>query len=400
VSRIRRARAAAYGSFASQGLCYSVVLTRMPRVQRAYGLSDGTVNLVLLALPISAAAGSLVSGACIRRYGAGAVLRVAQPALCLAVMAIGIFGQAAAVVVALCLCGVFFGLMDTAMTTHGIDVQLRHGRSLIGGFFAVWGTSVMLGSVWVAIANKNDLSVSEGFLTAALAALALTLATWRNILPGRPQMPPHPGRLGRRRSSPSRTLVAICLAMVCAATAEAAVTGFAVRYMNDELAGTDSVAPLAVTAFMAALVLGRTIVDRLAGRYGAAATVRSGAVLGGFGLAAAVAAPHPAVALCGFALAGLGLSVVSPLGYAAAGRPDVAGGANAAAGTAVAGANVFNYAGFVLGPAVFAVVQPPTNSRACFLVIALLTPVIAAMAGRFGAAAAPTAEPRRVGTVS
>jgi MFS family permease len=72
--------------------------------------------------------------------------------------------------------------------------------------------------------------------------------------------------------------------------------------------------------------------------------VAVGSVIGGLGLLAAAIAPGPAVAIAGFAVAGLGLAVVVPTSFSAAGRLDPTG-----LGIAVARVNVFNYVGFVLG---------------------------------------------------
>src|SRR5262249_49735260 len=100
-------------------------------------------------------------------------------------------------------------------------------------------------------------------------------------------------------------------------------------------------------AYQVCMMLSRTGADFVVRAYGAAKVVAAGAVIGGIGLLVAALAPDPATAITGFAIAGLGLAVVVPTSFSAAGRLDPTG-----LGIAVARVNVFNYAGFVLGAVV------------------------------------------------
>jgi MFS family permease len=73
---------------------------------------------------------------------------------------------------------------------------------------------------------------------------------------------------------------------------------------------------------------------------------RTGAAIAAAGFVIAVAAPGPLVALLGFGVVGLGISVMAPLCFSAAGRLDPA-----ETGVAVARLNIFNYVGFLFGSA-------------------------------------------------
>jgi MFS family permease len=139
-------------------------------------------------------------------------------------------------------------------------------------------------------------------------------------------------------------------------------------------------------AYQIAMMLSRTGADFVVRAYGAARIVAVGAVVGGLGLVTAAAAPGPAVAIAGFALAGLGLAVVVPTSFSAAGRLDPTG-----LGIAVARVNVFNYFGFVLG----AVVAGAAASRLwiAYAVGAALTLVILASAKGFQPAPVAGADP-------
>jgi MFS family permease len=96
----------------------------------------------------------------------------------------------------------------------------------------------------------------------------------------------------------------------------------------------------------------------------------------GFGVVAA--APSPGVAIGGFALVGVGLSVVVPLAFSAADALDPAG-----TGTVIAKVNLFNYAGVVLGAALVGVIGTNSNYRIAFAIPGVLVLLICAVAPSF-----------------
>lgn len=68
------------------------------------------------------------------------------------------------------------------------------------------------------------------------------------------------------------------------------------------------------------MAIARLLGDRVIDRFGAVPCVRVGGVSATLGGLLVVVAPDPLVAMGGFALVGLGVAVVVPLAFAAAGR--------------------------------------------------------------------------------
>jgi MFS family permease len=95
---------------------------------------------------------------------------------------------------------------------------------------------------------------------------------------------------------------------------------------------------------MVTTLVGRAIGDLGVRRFGAVTVVRLGAVVAAVGFAVVASAPGPWVGMLGFTLLGLGLCVLVPQTFAAAGR--LFPGASDAA---IARLNVFNYVGFLVG---------------------------------------------------
>jgi MFS family permease len=177
---------------------------------------------------------------------------------------------------------------------------------------------------------------------------------------------------------PWRPIVLIGVAMMAMFIADSATSNWSTVYLDNVLHATNSVAALGLFAYQLFMVGGRSVGDRLVRRFGMTPVLRIGAILGGAGLLVVAAAPAAAVAILGFALQGLGLCVVVPLSFSAAGRLDPL-----RSGTAIARVNLFNYAGFVVGAGLIGAVAELANLRLAFVVPAVLTVTIVVLARAF-----------------
>ncbi|GLW64308.1 hypothetical protein Arub01_25520 [Actinomadura rubrobrunea] len=394
---MRRVRAAIYLCYAGEALAFSSVMARVPRFQRAHGLSDQAINVLVALVPVLAVAGGLLAARLSGRSGSGVVLRCAQPVFFVAVVLLAAAPGTGPLIAAVVLFGVAMGVVEASMNAQAVAIERHAGRSLVNGFFAVWSGASIVGSLWISFANGADLSLMTGFAVPAAIGLLIALATVR--MPLRREHERLIARQEQRRIAqaaheqgreamvvPWRPLLVLGAALGCAYVAEGSIAGFAVKYVRDELGGADTVAPLAITAFAAATVTGRAIADLVVRRRGAAWIIRGGAVLAFAGLLAAVLAANPWVAIAGFAGAGLGLCSVAPAAYAAAAHHDPIG-----QGVAVARVGVFNYLGAVTGTGLVAVLAPLSGYWACYLVAAVLVLVLLPLAGRFDPRPAPLA---------
>ncbi|MEO3822473.1 MFS transporter [Actinomadura sp. B10D3] len=383
-ARDRQARFAAYTAFAVQGLCFASLVTQVPQMQKAHHLSDATLSLVLLMVPLIAGVGSVASGALFQRFGSGPVLRVSQPAVAVTIALIGLTGDNdVALYVAVAAFGLFVGAVDASMNAQAIAVERRYGVSLITGFYAVWSVAGILGGLWASLTNKLDLSLFTGFAIAAAVGVAAALATgprlYRRAEEGDGPTAAELKAAGRR--VPWRPILVVGAAMAVAYLADSAISSYGAKYLDDELSASDWVAPLGYVAYQITMVISRAVADLAVRRSGAVQVVRIGGLVGIVGMFGVVAAPNAAFAIAAFALAGLGLSVIAPVSFSAAGRVDPTG-----LGVAVARVNIFNYVGFVLGAAVVGAIAPLSDDhglRLAFIVPSALILVVFATAKGF-----------------
>lgn len=376
--RTRRGRRSAYAAFGVQGLSFAALVTRIPEIQKAHDLSDARLALVLLAVPVVAGVGSVLAGSLMPRYGSAVVLRVAQPFVLLSIIAIGLAPDDLALYAATALFGLFVGAVDASMNAQAVTAETLYGKSLLTGFHAVWSAAGIVAGLWIALANRVDMGLGIGFAIPASLGIVVSLWTGWLLYPRDLETTgPSADRLrAAAKRVPWKPIVIIGVAVTCMYIADSATSSYSAKYLKDDLGASGAVAPLAYVAYQVCMMLSRTGADFVVRAYGAARVVAIGSVVGGLGLLTAAIAPGPAVAIAGFAIAGLGLAVVVPTSFSAAGRLDPTG-----LGIAVARVNVFNYVGFVLGAVVAGAVA--SNLWIAYAVGAALTLVILGSAKGF-----------------
>ena len=118
-----------------------------------------------------------------------------------------------------------------------------------------------------------------------------------------------------------RMLLPLCLVMAFAYIGDSTVSNWSAKYLQDMLGSSEELATVPYNAYMVTTLLGRAVGDLGVRRFGAVAVVRSGTVLAGGrvrGGGGGSRARGPGI--LGFTLLGLGLCVIVPQTFAAAGR--------------------------------------------------------------------------------
>jgi MFS family permease len=382
--RMRGARVAVAMCYFAQGFCFAALLTQTNVLKDRFGFSDGELSLVLLMVPVVAGIGSVLAGVAAGRFGSGTVLRAGGLLVALAVAAIGASASRPQLFGGLFAVGLGLGVVDAAMNMQGVAVERRYTRPVLSSLHGVWSAGAMAGALSTAGTAAAGLTTAQALGVSAAIGALISLAAGPRLLTraeaadaAQPSAPrAEPAALAQR--PPWKPIVLVGIAMMTMFIADSATSNWSTVFLDDVLGAAPSVAALGLFAYQLFMVGGRSVGDRLVRRYGMAPVLRAGAVVGAAGLLVVAAAPVPAAGIAGFALQGLGLCVVVPLSFSAAGRLDPAG-----TGVAIARVNLFNYAGFVIGAGLIGAVAELASLRLAFVVPAALTMVIVVLATAF-----------------
>ncbi|MGW5445788.1 MFS transporter [Streptomyces asiaticus] len=359
--RLRQGRASLAISFFVQGAIFALLVTRIPALQDRYGISDGLLPLFLAAVPILAGVGSVATEHLVKRMRPGLVLRVVQPIVSLALLSAGSGTTVWQLAVALGVFGLTVGALDASMNMLGVSLQRAYGRSIMLGFHGAYSLGGIAGAslAWVGAHWDLPLPTLYAPLVAVLVPVALIAGRWYVDHPGaEPTEVERDGTTVRMRA-----LLPLCLVMAFAYIGDSTVANWSAKYLEDVLHSSEQLATVPYNVYMVTTLLGRSFGDLGVRRFGAVTVVRAGALLAGGGFAVVAAAPGAWVGMAGFTLLGLGLCVLVPQTFAAAGR--LFPGASDAA---VARLNIFNYVGFLIGSPLVGALGGAWNYRAAMLV--------------------------------
>ncbi|MCX4818511.1 MFS transporter [Streptomyces sp. NBC_01142] len=378
-ARMRHGRASLALSFFAQGVAFALLVTRIPAIQDRYGISDGLLPVFLAAVPILAGVASVVTERLVRSVAPSVVLRWAQPMVLLGLLGVGAGSQVWHVAVALGVFGLAVGALDASMNMLGVSLQRAYGRSIMLGFHAAYSLGGIAGAslAWAGAHWDLSLLVSYGPVVVVLLPAALVGSRW--YVDGERERE-SAGAAGAHSGGGAFTvLLPLCLVMTFAYIGDSTVSNWSAKYLQDVVGSSEELATVPYNAYMVTTLLGRAVGDLGVRRFGAVAVVRCGAVLAAAGFAVVAVAPGAWVGILGFTVLGLGLCVIVPQTFAAAGRlsPE-------ASDAAVARLNVFNYVGFLIGSPLVGALGDAWSYRGAMLVPMVLVLVTFWYARSFG----------------
>jgi MFS family permease len=375
-----RTRVAISAAYFVQGLAFAAVLTQVPVLQDKFGFTNGQLAVILFAVPVAAGVGSVLAGLAAERVGSAAVLRVAQPLVCLAALAAGIVPDRPALYVVLGFFGLGLGAVDATMNMQGVSLQRRYGRSILASFYAVWSLAGIVGAL---ISSGNEhwrLPLWAGFGLVAVLGVGTSVVVGPRLVRRAAEQDTGAGRPLAKGGPvvPWRPIVLIGVVVTLMYVADSATSNWSADYLRRALTSGATFAAWGYAAYQTCMLVGRLLADPLVRRYGPVTAVRVGAAVGTLGLLLVVAAPGAAVGIAGFGVLGLGLCVVVPESFSAAGRYDPTG-----SGLAVSRVNLFNYLGFLIGAPLVGGVEVVASWRAGFAVPLVLVACIVPLAWVF-----------------
>ncbi|MFH8557906.1 MFS transporter [Streptomyces celluloflavus] len=390
-AQLRHGRVSLALSFFVQGAVFALLVTRIPAIQQRYGISDGLLPAFLAAVPVLAGVGSVVTEHLVKRVRPSRVLRGVQPVVCLALLAVGSAGGLAQVAVALAVFGLLVGALDASMNMLGVSLQRAYGRSIMLGFHAAYSLGGIVGAslAWVGAHWQLSLEVLYGPVVAVLVPLALVVGRWFvDRDPGGAQG--SPAVTGEAKTPPvvMKLLLPLCLVMAFAYIGDSTVSNWSAKYLQDVLGSSEQLATVPYNVYMVTTLLGRSVGDLGVRRFGAVAVVRTGTVVAAVGFAVVAVAPGAWAGMAGFTLLGLGLCVIVPQTFAAAGRQAGEKLGPEASDMAIARLNIFNYVGFLVGSPLVGALGDAWSYRGAMLVPMALVLVTLVYARSFGSSSA------------
>jgi MFS family permease len=369
----RRARFAIAVVFLVNGFTLASWISRIPTITADLGLSSGEVGTALMSLAAGAIVAFPIAGRLIDARSSATTLLLFALIMLAALPVVGLAPHLLLLMPALLVFGAGNGGMDVSMNAQGVQVERFYGKSIMNSLHGFYSVGAFLGAAAGAAAAHLDLRPELHFLVVSAIGLAVLFRVRGWLIADAPDEREH--EAAPTFALPPRSLWMLGALALCTSVGEGAMADWSGLYLHEYLGTGKGFAALGFAAFSVCMLIGRFSGDRLVERFGAPRMVRTGGLLAAIGLGIAVAINQPLVMLLGFGAIGLGLSVVYPLVFSAAGNHPTL-----PSGRAVAAVATVGYTGFLAGPPILGWLAEFTSLRAIMGVVVLLAALVAVLA--------------------
>lgn len=300
-----------FQAFASGGL-----FTRIPDIQRALDLSESELGLTLMGQPIGALCVFLIASRVVESVGPRMILVGGLVLLSTWNVLLGLAPTQWIAMALFVLFGATFALANVAMNVEADRVEAATGDRIMNRCHGLWSAGFLATSLIGAGARGWGWSpaLHFGMLWPVVMVAVLLVVLPMESSPARA----HGGLKARKITIPTAATMLLVGFGLAAVMIENGTRAWAVIYMRDTFSAPDWMDTLALPAFVAAMFLTRMIGDRIVSRLGqmtAAYLLLCTALVGAL---IVVFAQWLTMAMIGFAMLGIGISIIFPMTMSAA----------------------------------------------------------------------------------
>jgi len=330
-------RVLGFGYF-GMSILFGTWASRIPDIQRFLSLDDSDIGFALLGMSLGAFIMTFLAGGFIEKFGTPKS------------MMIGLFGMSSALAfpalasnlyllfAGLFLFGLFNGYLNITVNNAVAEYERQKEKTIMSMGHALFSIGAMVGAGLGTLFVKWNVIPIFHFLTIISIIFIFSFFAY-------PQYKKLPeGKVEEQGFQwPSLTILGLIIIGLCAMMGEGVVASWAAIFLEVEKNIAGHLSPLAFTAFSGAMALGRLFGDGLKEKFGTKLLLALACFLGGFGIILAILSPTGFPAISGFAITGLGYSVIVPIVFSMAANTP---GIKPTAGIAmVSGAGVLGFLG-------------------------------------------------------
>ncbi|MDV6265367.1 MFS transporter [Rhodococcus globerulus] len=377
---LKKARIATSVAFGLQGFLLASILTQLPAYRDLFALSESLLVVAVVSVSVIAGLGSVLAERLAVRTSSKTTLRTGLAVIAVFGGATGLAPNSALFFVCLAVYGIGLGIVDAAANMQAVSIQHAKGRFILSSFHAAWSVGAIAGALYISATAGLDISVRVTQVVAGVIVALLLLVFGPSLLDRSATSVGDTNTGGSvTLTVPMRAFVLLGIAMALFYAVDFSIGNWSTLYLEDVLLADASTAALSMAAYQIAALVARLTGDYWVGKFGETAVVRMGSVIGVIGMTIVVTAQSPAIAIAGFLIVGLGLPVIAPICFSAAGRmapPDQVD-------TVIARINLFNYVGTVVGGGIVGAVAAFSDLRIGFLIPLAFCVILIALAPAF-----------------
>ncbi|MEF2071234.1 MFS transporter [Consotaella aegiceratis] len=370
-------RVAVSSAFLANGFYVGSWAPQIPLLADRLDISNAVLGLVVLVFGLGAVGTMPIVGALIARLGSrrimigtGVLLAIALPILAWAptlawAFPAGLFA------------GGMTGSMDVAMNANAVALERRLPFAIMSSCHGFWSLGGLLGAavggIGIATLGGEGHALAVGALILATIVLLVPRALEdrrETPKPATDEEPHHETEAANAPLSLSRSLlmvVAIGIFALCAMIPEGAVLDWGAIYLRDDLGAGVAISGFGFAAFSLTMAAFRFAGDGLRDRFGAVRTTQLSALAAALGLCTAALSGSVVAACFGFAVMGIGIANMVPIAFSAAGNVP---GLRPGIGLSIV--STLGYSGILLAPSAIGFMAERVGFPPIFLTLSIL----------------------------
>ena len=368
---LRRARIAVTITFIINGFSAGSFVARIPDFKRILDISNATLGLSLLFISAGVFLALKPAGKYSAKYGSQPIIFFSTIAIALSYLLLGALFSLTWFWITLFIFGFVLAAQDVSMNAHAVVVEQRAGRRLMSVFHAMFSVGTLFGGILGGVFSQLEITPLTQGSSLALLYIVAALLVRPLFLPASADTH-HFGDEKRAKHPPIFAILG--LFGLFAALSEGAAGDWGGVLARETFGASPFISTLPYIVFCTAMIIGRLSGDYLAHRFGASKVIAAGGVIAGTGLSAGLLTGGiPAIMVAWFLL-GIGLSVVIPLMFSAAGTIALTKYSGVIAPSeAVAKVSGVSYFGFVIGPPLIGFIADAFELRWTLMLLAGLS---------------------------
>jgi len=342
---------------------------RIPAMAERIHVSHAALSMVLLCGGLGAVLSYPISSRMMHSLGARTTMLASGMALLAVLVAIGAAPTVPLLMVAVLSLGITASTFDVAVNSAATRREKQTGKSELSKLHGLGCAGGLAGATLGSVMAGLHIAPVTHFVMLA-GPLALALHFGCSLLDA-----DRAGEAVEKKSFtlPRGPLLFLGVLGFLGSMAEGSIADWSGVFLKEHFGASDGLAPLALSAFSVMMLLARLVGDKLKARYGARHLVTSGSMVSAAGLFFAVLSPNAYLALFGFAVAGMGMALVFPFVFSAAGAQGPA---------ALAGVASMAYSGSLMGLPVIGAIAQGMGMQVAIAYIGGLASLIAFVASR------------------
>ncbi|MHB0928440.1 MAG: MFS transporter [Candidatus Nanopelagicales bacterium] len=370
---LRRAWLGTALSFFLNAVGWASVVVRMPEIKHSLGASNGVLGLLLLVSVGGSLSALRPAGKWAARFGSSPIMVVAGLCGALVLPFVGWMPNAYAFVIAVFAFMFTSASMDMGQNAQAVAIEHGSERKIMGRLHGLWSiggiTGGLLGGAFAAL----GVSLLQQSFIMALLIIVGVLVMRPLLLPASADRHEPEAQATHTKHRYPLAFWILGLVGLCAGLGEGAAGDWGAVLLHDQWQASKFVASLPYIVFQTAMVTGRFSSDALSERLGRSVVLRWCGAITAVGLTAGLLIGDVLGVLIGWLSIGIGVSVVIPMVFSAAGALALKRySAVIAPSQAVAVVSGVMYSAFLLGPPLIGFLADAVTLRWAMLLVSVM----------------------------